>query len=288
MKVLVTGAGGQLGRALLTGHPAGASVVALDHAALDITDAAAVAAQVRAVRPDWIFNAAAFTAVDAAERQAEAAHALNAQAVGHLARTAADVGARLIQVSTDFVFDGRSAIPYAPASPVAPLSQYGATKREGELQAEGAACGAIIVRTSWVYAAQGKNFVRTMIDLMRSHPALRVVYDQIGAPTWVRDLAGALWLFAERAVPAGIYHWQDAGVASWYDFAVAIQEEALARGLITAPIPIEPIRTADYPTPARRPAYSVLDVATSVAAIGRRPEHWRANLRKMLDELAAT
>lgn len=280
MKVLITGARGQLGRALIATAPEGAVLDATDVAELDICDAAAVAAHLAATRPDLVINAAAYTAVDRAESDEAAAHRINAEAVGNLARAAGDTGARLVHVSTDFVFDGRQSTPYAPDAAPNPLSAYGRTKLAGE-QAAGAE--ALIVRTAWVYAAQGGNFVHTMLRLMAERDQLRVVADQIGTPTHATGLAEAIWSLAARDA-RGIFHHTDSGAASWYDFAVAIQEEALARGLLTREIPVEPIATADYPTPATRPAYSVLDKSATAALIGTAP-HWRARLRRMIEEL---
>jgi len=278
MKVLLTGAGGQVGRALAANLPTGAVLTALDRAALDITDAAAVARAVDAAAPALIINAAAYTAVDRAESDEERAYAINAAAVGHLVAS----GVPLVHISTDFVFDGRASTPYAPDAKTAPLSAYGRSKLAGEQAAE----GALIVRTAWVYAARGANFVHTMLHLMRTRDELRVVADQIGAPTLADGLARVIWGLAMQG-QTGIWHYTDSGAASWYDFAVAIMEEALAIGLIARPVPIIPIRTADYPTPARRPAYSVLDCAATAAALHARLPHWRTGLRAMLLEVKA-
>jgi dTDP-4-dehydrorhamnose reductase len=171
-------------------------------------------------------------------------------------------------------------MPYAPDAPTNPLGAYGVTKRDGELAA---GADALIVRTAWVYAAVGSNFVHTMLRLMRERDELRVVADQIGTPTHAASLAGAIWTLAAHGA-TGTYHWTDAGAASWYDFAVAIQEEALARGLLTRAIPVIPIRTADYPTPAARPNYSVLDKTTTFAITGP-ARHWRDELRDCLTSM---
>jgi dTDP-4-dehydrorhamnose reductase len=287
MRVLVTGAGGQVGRALCAVAPAGADVAALTHADLDITDAEQVHRAVAAHQPEWVVNAAAYTAVDAAENARAAAHALNATAVGYLAHAARSARARLVQLSTDFVFDGRASNPYEPDASTAPLGAYGATKLAGEQQALADGAPSIVVRTSWVYAAYGQNFVRTMLRLMTAKPEMRVVCDQVGSPTWATGLAQVLWRLIDIDAAAGIYHWCDAGIASWYDFAVAIQEEALQRGLLAQAIPVLPIRAAQYPTAAQRPPYSVLDAARTRALTGAAAVHWRVQLRKMLAELAA-
>ncbi|OJY69526.1 MAG: dTDP-4-dehydrorhamnose reductase [Sphingobium sp. 66-54] len=281
MKVLLTGASGQLGRALQATAPAGAALTALDRAALDIGDAVAVTARVRKVAPDLVINAAAYTAVDKAESDAEAARRVNAEAPGHLAAAAAKAGARFIHISTDFVFDGASGTPYRPAHPTAPLGVYGATKLAGERAVQGAHPGALIVRTAWVYGDTGHNFVRTMLRLMAEREEVRVVADQIGTPTYAAGLARALWAL-DAAGATGVHHWTDSGAASWYDFAVAIQEEALTLGLLARAVPIVPIATSDYPTPARRPAYSVLDKSAAIALVGAAAPHWRVHLRDML------
>jgi len=280
VRVLITGARGQLGRALIATAPSDVMPDATDLAELDITDAAAVEAHVAAFGPNLVINAAAYTAVDKAESEEAAAMRINAEAVDNLASAASASGARLVHVSTDFVFDGRQSSPYAPDAAPNPLSAYGRTKLAGE-QAAGA--DALIVRTAWVYAAEGGNFVRTMLRLMAERDRLRVVADQIGTPTFATGLAEAIWALAGQGA-RGIYHHTDSGAASWYDFAVAIQEEALTRGLLTRAVPIEPIATIDYPTPAQRPAYSVLDKRATSALIGVAP-HWRVRLRQMLEEL---
>ena len=238
---------------------------------------------------DVVINAAAYTSVDHAETEPTLANELNAEAPRRLAEAAAAIHARLIHVSTDFVFAGDRPFPYEPDADAQPLSVYGKTKRSGEL-AVIATLGdsATVLRTSWLYAARGRNFVLTMLRLLKTRESLGVVYDQMGAPTWSTSLARVIWTMARRSDLGGIQHWCDDGVASWYDFAVAIQEEAIARGLLSRPVPIRPIRTKDYPTPARRPAYSVLDKRRTAATIGIEPVHWRTNLRLMLDELART
>jgi len=281
VKALVTGAGGQLGRALQATAPAGVDLTALDRAALDIGDAPAVAARVYAIAPDLIINAAAYTAVDKAESDGAAARRINAEAPGRLATAAAAIGARFIHVSTDFVFDGTSGAPYRPDHPTAPLGVYGATKLAGEQAVQATHPTALIVRTAWVYGDTGHNFVRTMLRLMAERDEVRVVADQIGTPTYATGLARALWAL-DAAGATGIHHWTDSGAASWYDFAVAIQEEALGLGLLARAVPVVPIATSAYPTPARRPSYSVLDKSAAVALVGGPAPHWRVHLREML------
>ncbi len=277
MKVLVTGASGQLGGALVVTAPAGAEVHAVDRAACDLADADAITALIRDSAPDLVINAAAYTAVDKAEADEETARAINADAVAAL--VAAHPG-KLVHVSTDFVFDGQSSRAYRPDDERAPLSAYGRTKAAGEDHLRPTD---LLVRTAWVYAAGGANFVRTMLRLMREKPALNVVVDQIGAPTWATGLAKTVWGLVDKDA-SGTFHHSDAGVASWYDFAVAIQEEARAMGLLTEMIPINPITTADYPTPAKRPAFSLLDSSKTRELLGDGYTHWRLNLWHMLRE----
>ena len=287
MRVLVLGAGGQLGQALRRAAPSGHEVIARTRAQLDIADAAAVQRETAREKPDWILNAAAYTAVDLAEDEPAKAAAINDGAVATLARAAAAGSSRLVHLSTDFVFDGTSNRAYRPDDAPRPLSAYGTGKRAGELAALAAGCEAIVLRTAWVYASAGRNFALTMLKLMREREQVRVVGDQIGTPTWARGLACAVWDLVEGGAPGGIYHWTDLGVASWYDFAVAIQDEALERGLLPRAASIVPIATAEYPTRARRPAFSVLDTSATRARVATPALHWRHNLRMMLDELRA-
>jgi dTDP-4-dehydrorhamnose reductase len=284
LKVLVIGAGGQVGRAVVKAAPALHQAIGRAREALDIGDEAAVTRALAESGAQWIVNAAAYTAVDRAEEEQAQAIAVNDTAVGVLARAAARTGARLLHLSTDFVFDGTSNRAYLPEDATNPLSVYGASKLGGEHRALAGGAG-IVVRTAWVYAAGGRNFVLTMLRLMREREEVRVVCDQIGTPTWAGGLAGALWALIDAAAPAGIYHWTDLGVASWYDFAVAIQDEAWERGLLPRRVPIVPIASAEYPTPARRPAFSVLDSVSTRALAATPALHWRRNLRTMLDEL---
>lgn len=270
---------------LLEMRPAGIEAVALTRADLDIGAADAVRDCVRRHRPSVIINAAAYTAVDRAESEPAAAQKINAEGPAHLAAAAKACGARLIHISTDFVFDGTASTPYRPDSATHPLSVYGRTKRDGELAVlEALPEQATIVRTAWVYAATGANFVRTMLRVMRANGSARVVADQVGTPTASRSLAEALWRIAGHEAIRGIHHWTDAGVASWYDFAVAIAEEGAQLGLLPPEINVVPITTAEYPTPARRPAYSVLD-NRSLAPHGLSPIHWRKRLRSVLKEI---
>lgn len=283
MKVLIVGANGQLGRALQATAPAHAAIVALSRNACDIANDEQVAGAVKHHAPALIVNAAAYTAVDRAENEREQAMAINADAAGGLAGAAHAIGARLVHVSTDFVFDGTASTAYAPDSPTNPLGVYGESKLAGEQRVRAAHPGALILRTAWVYAATGANFVATMLRLMAEREEIRVVADQIGTPTHADSLARAIWTL-DSAGATGIHHWTDAGVASWYDFAVAILEEANLIGLLDRRPRVVPIRTQDYPTPARRPGFSVLDKSGTWAITGP-AAHWRAELRLALRQM---
>jgi dTDP-4-dehydrorhamnose reductase len=286
MKVLITGAGGQLGRALLALAPGDTTVRGVTHAQLDIADASAVESAVREFRPDVLINAAGFTRVDDAETECAAAERANATGPAVLAAAGGRLGAWLVQVSTDYVFDGEQSRPYSPAAPTNPLCVYGRTKLRGEQAvARELPAHSTVVRTSWLYAAAGRNFLTTMLRLMRSRPQLTVVSDQIGAPTSVTGLARVLWAVSRRRAP-GVYHWCDSGIASWYDFAVAIAEEAVSVGVLASSPAILPIRSADYPTAARRPPCSILDKRDTERLLGLTALHWRRALRETLGALA--
>jgi dTDP-4-dehydrorhamnose reductase len=285
MKVLVLG-GGQIAKAVVEATPVQHEVANRTHAELDIVDEGALGTALTKFKADWIVNAAAYTAVDLAEDEAAKAIAVNDTAVGSLVRTAAAARSKLLHLSTDFVFDGGSKRAYLPSDPTNPLSVYGVSKLGGERHVVAGGAG-IVLRTSWVYAAEGKNFVLTMLRLMREKNQINVVCDQIGAPTWAASAAAAIWGLIDAKAAPGIYHWTDLGVASWYDFAVAIQDEALARGLLSRTIPVLPIYSSEYPTKAQRPAFSVLDSASTRSLLKLPATHWRHNLRMMLDELRA-
>jgi dTDP-4-dehydrorhamnose reductase len=286
MKALIFGAAGQLGRALAKTAPPGARLVALDHAQCDVTDPDAVARAIAAAAPDLVLNAAAYNAVDRAEAEPEAAQRLNGAAPGAIAAAARAAGARTVHVSTDFVFDGAASVPYRPEDAAAPCSVYGRSKLAGERAVLEADADALVVRTAWLYAPEGANFVNTMLRLMRERAVIGVVSDQIGTPTWAPSLAASLWALAGKNA-RGLWHFTDAGVASWYDFAVAIEEEARASGLLPKPVTIRPIATAAYPTAARRPAFSLLEKTATWDLLGESAPHWRVNLRRNFQELKA-
>ena len=286
MNVLIAGASGQVGRALLATVPGGFRASAPSRAELDIGDAQAVAKCVRRHSPDLLINAAAYTAVDKAEAESGLAYRVNAEGPAHLADACREIGARLIQISTDFVFDGTSSVPYSPGAAPHPLNTYGASKLAGEQAVLRALRErAVVLRTAWVYSARGSNFLVTMLRLMRNAGSVNVVADQVGTPTAAGSVATAIWAIAMRTDLHGIHHWTDAGVASRYDFAVAIAEEATGLGQLPPGTVVRPISTAEYPTVARRPSYSVLDLSSLTAALGLVPEHWRVALRTVLCEM---
>ena len=284
MKALLIGANGQLGSALRKTRPRDVDLIAYGRGDLDLAVGTDIEARVGQNRVDLVINAAAYTAVDKAETEEALAFRVNSQSVASIARAAQQMGARFLHISTDYVFDGAKGAPYLPGDPTAPLGVYGRSKRQGELEALAGCPNSLIVRTAWVYAEQGTNFVKTMLRLMAEKPQVRVIADQIGTPTYAASLAGALWTLA-RTDTSGILHYTDSGVASWYDFACAIQEEALAMGLLKTAVPVLPIPTSEYPTPAKRPLFSILDKSQSWALLGQPANHWRINLRTMLERL---
>jgi dTDP-4-dehydrorhamnose reductase len=285
----LAGASGQLGHELQATAPAGARIDAPSRRELSITDRLGVAQAMELARPALVINVAAYTGVDDAETEQEAAFAVNADGARALAEAAATVGARMIQVSTDFVFDGRQSSPYLPEDSPQPLGAYGESKLEGETAVlEALPSASLIVRTSWLYSCHGRNFVKTILRLLAEREEISVVMDQVGSPTWARGVAEAIWKWSALPKASGLRHFSDAGVASWYDFAQAIREVASdlgilgARGAGTA---IQPIRSAQFPTPAQRPASSILDSTASWEELGITPLHWRESLLGMLSEL---
>lgn len=283
MKVLLTGSAGQLGEALLACAPASMQITAIVRADLDLANNAAVHEKVLAIAPDLVINTAAYNAVDRAEDEEEIALAVNSRAVAAMASALDKTGGRLVHVSTDYVFDGDQPRAYMPEDARNPLSAYGRSKAGGE---DALRPSDLLVRTSWVHTAGHANFVRAILRLMRERDQLGVVCDQIGSPTWAPGLARVLWKLVELG-GTGPFHHSDAGVASRYDFAMAIQEEALALGLLTKRVPITPIPTSVHPTPAVRPGLSVLDCSATRELLEDGYTHWRVNLRRMLEEEAA-
>lgn len=284
-KVLITGADGQLGYELQRTVLAGYECLATDKDDLDITDADAVNAFITKHKPDVMINSAAYTAVDKAEEEKQLATAINTTGAENLARACNNNKIQFMQISTDFVFDGKGYTPYPVDAPANPEGMYGKTKQEGDVLVQKIlGDDAFIIRTSWLYSAHGNNFVKTMLRFMKEREELGIIADQIGTPTWANSLAQAVWQAIENNI-TGMHHWSDAGVASWYDFAYAIMEEGVDLGLLDKPITINAITTADYPTPASRPCYSVMDKTVTWKALGMKSEHWRVALRQMMSEL---
>ncbi|HEX4583517.1 MAG TPA: dTDP-4-dehydrorhamnose reductase [Burkholderiaceae bacterium] len=254
MKILLTGGTGQVGWELQRCLARLGEVLAPDRSVLDLGRPDTLAPLVRSVGPDLIVNAAAYTAVDRAESEGQACFAVNAESVAALAQEAARLGALLVHYSTDYVFDGAKRSAYVESDPTGPINAYGRSKLAGEREIARSGCRHLILRTGWVYAMRGRNFLLTMLRLARERPQLRVVDDQVGAPTWARDIAQATLIGLDRPTPIeGLYHVTAGGEASWFQFAGRILKLA---GLTTTLVPIP---TSDYPTPAARPAYSVLD-----------------------------
>lgn len=286
IKVVVTGAG-QLAWELQRTAPQNIEFIGLARAELDITNADQVNKCIEETQPTAVINAAAYTAVDKAESDKQQAFAVNCDGPAHLAKACKSINAYFLHVSTDFVFNGLSTQPYSPDDEKHPLGVYGESKAAGEESVANIMGNDwAVIRTAWVYSSYGNNFVKTMLRLMSEKPELGVVGDQIGTPTWAKGLAEVCWQAVEKKIE-GLYHWSDAGVASWYDFAVAIQRLGIEQGLLSSPIPIKSIATQDYPTPAARPAYSVLNKNKALQVL---PEigivHWQDQLKNMMRELS--
>lgn len=287
--VLVTGARSQLARCMgMAGAPPGWRAAFLAREELDIADEAQVQTVLGEAAPDCIVNTAAYTAVDRAESEPEQARRVNAGAVANLVRWCEANGARLIHVSTDFVFDGRASTPYLPEDEPAPLGEYGRGKLAGEGEAGKLPAGqGVVVRTSWLYSEFGRNFVRTMLALMAERDELAVVNDQIGCPTSAHSLAALIWRMVLLPPKSGLYHWRDGGVMSWYEFALEIQKWGQAAGVLQNMIPIRPIASADYPTAAARPAYSVMDRSDAMKDCDMPEERdWRSELIRVVGAIA--
>ncbi len=289
MKVLLTGAAGQLGQALRASCPPDLELIATSRDELDLGKAEACRATVERHRPDWVLNAGAYTAVDRAEEEPDLAHAVNGGAPRAFAEAIRQQGGRLLQLSTDFVFNGRQGSPYRVEQPRDPLGVYGASKARGEEAIEAVLADngqATVLRTSWVMGPVGRNFALTMLRLHRERDQLGVVADQVGCPSSTLNLAAACWrVISSRAEQPPVLHWCDSGAASWYDVSVAVGELAAELGMIERPASVRPIRTEDYPTPAQRPAYSLLDCCSSREQLELDGQHWRQALRAVLSAI---
>ena len=282
-RILITGANGQLGnemRVLSEEYPEHAYFFT-DVAELDICNEQAVMDFVKANGIHTIVNCAAYTAVDNAEDHAEFCARLNADAVGYLAKSAEANGAEFIQISTDYVFDGTAHVPYQETDPTYPESVYGSTKLEGERNALAYCSRAMVIRTAWLYSTFGNNFVKTMIRLGKERDSLGVIFDQIGTPTYARDLARAIFEAIRQGVVPGVYHFSNEGVCSWYDFTKAIHRLA---GITTCQV--KPLHTSEYPAKAKRPHYSVLDKSKIKATYGMEVPYWMESLEECIEALS--
>ncbi|NJM88368.1 MAG: dTDP-4-dehydrorhamnose reductase [Hydrococcus sp. RU_2_2] len=286
-RILLAGAQGQLGQELQTTLTPLGEVIGVGRESMDLSQPASIRQIISQIQPHFIVNAAAYTAVDKAESEVELAYAINAIAPEILAQEAQKLGATLLQISTDYVFDGQKNTPYLEEDFTNPLSIYGKSKLAGEEGIKQACQSYIILRTAWVYGTYGKsNFVKTMLRLGKEREEIRVVSDQVGSPTWARDIADAITELLVNPT-TGVYHFTNSGVASWYDFAIAIFEEAKQLGFPLKVRQVIPITTAEYPTPAKRPAYSVLSGKKISTVLGTYPAYWRDSLRQMLKQFYA-
>ena len=285
---LVTGSHSQLARCMaMADSPPGWRGNFWPRGELDITDTQQLEAVLTETNPNCVINTAAYTAVDRAESEADQAWRVNAEGVANLADWCAAHGARLIHISTDFVFDGRGKTPYSPEAEPAPLGAYGASKLAGEREVVKLPPGqGIIVRTSWLYSEFGNNFVKTMLKLLAERDELSVVGDQTGCPTSAHSLAALVWKIVCVPARSGLYHWHDGGEMSWFEFAREIQQLGTAAGALSRKIPLQPIAAAAYPTAAVRPAYSAMDRSRTLEHYGMPERDWRAELIRVVSALA--
>jgi dTDP-4-dehydrorhamnose reductase len=286
-KVLLIGAKGQVGQELQVTLPQLGEVISIGREELDLTNSEKISQLIREIHPDYLVNAAAYTAVDKAETEPELAYAINATAPKIMAESAEKIQAKFLHISTDYVFDGRKNTPYLETDLTNPLGVYGQSKLRGEEEIKTVNSQAIILRTAWVYGSYGKsNFVKTMLRLGKEREELKVVVDQVGSPTWAKDIATAIThLLINVDNPPGIYNFTNSGVASWFDLTKAIFEEAKISGIPLKIQRVIPITTAEYPTPAVRPAYSVLSGQKISQQLGYIPPYWRDSLKAMLTQI---
>lgn len=286
-KVLLIGAKGQVGQELQVTLPYLGEVISIGREELDLTNSEKIGQLIREIHPDYLVNASAYTAVDKAEIEPELAYSINAIAPKIMAESAEKIKAKFLHISTDYVFDGRKNTPYLETDMTNPLGVYGQSKLRGEEEIKTVNSQAIILRTAWVYGSYGKsNFVKTMLRLGKEREELKVVVDQVGSPTWSKDIATAITqLLINVDNPPGIYNFTNSGVASWFDLTKAIFEEAKISGIPLKIQRVIPITTAEYPTPAVRPAYSVLSGQKISQQLGYIPPYWRDSLKAMLNQL---
>lgn len=291
MRVLISGVTGQVGRELLRSAPHGFKVQGFNSAALDIACLAEVSRVVEDSQPELIINAAAYTAVDKAESEQQHAYAVNSEGVANLAELANQLEIPMLHISTDYVFAGDTDRPYREGDPTGPNSVYGASKLEGEYLLAAKCSRHIILRTSWVFGSHGNNFVKTMLRLGREREELTVVADQQGCPTSAASIARALWVMAlryrdRRTLPWGLYHFCGTPASNWHEFAREIFQRAHVLGLLSSIPRLQAITTAEYPTPASRPVWSVLDCNKIQEGFGIEQPSWRVALGAVLRELA--
>lgn len=286
-KVLLIGAKGQVGQELQVTLPYLGEVISIGREELDLTNSEKISQLIREIHPDYLVNAAAYTAVDKAETEPDLAYSINAIAPKIMAESAEKIKAKFLHISTDYVFDGRKNTPYLETDLTNPLGVYGQSKLRGEEEIKTVNSQAIILRTAWVYGSYGKsNFVKTMLRLGKEREELKVVVDQVGSPTWAKDIATAIThLLINVDNPPGIYNFTNSGVASWFDLTKAIFEEAKISGIPLKIQRVIPITTAEYPTPAVRPAYSVLSSQKISQQLDYIPPYWRDSLKAMLNQL---
>jgi len=283
MKVLIIGKSGQLASELIDTKPAGFEVLALGREDIEILTIDSISEQVKKFNPAVVINASAYTAVDNAETEIDEAYAINSVGVVNIAKVCESKKIRLIHISTDFVFDGQKNTAYTTSDKTNPISVYGDSKLAGEKAIrEYHPDNSAIVRTSWLYSNHGNNFVKTMLRLMTEKNSLNVVADQIGCPTYAKELAYFIWKLTSQKSINSLYNWSDLGVASWYDFAVAIQDIAIECDKLNKKIPIKAISTQEYPTPAKRPQFSLLDSTESHKIYPTK--HWREQLKAMINK----
>ncbi|CAE6911077.1 dTDP-4-dehydrorhamnose reductase [Pseudomonas marincola] len=291
MRVLITGAQGQVGQELTRLAPADFSVIGLGSNELDISNPEQVVSRIGEFKPQLIINAAAYTAVDKAETDSERAYAVNAKGAENLAASAATLGIPLLHISTDYVFSGDACTPYKETDPTGPTGVYGASKLAGELAVAKVCTQHVIMRTSWVFGAQGNNFVKTMLRLAQTRDVLGVVADQHGCPTSAASIAKALWSLASHyrnngKLNWGTYHFSNMPATTWHGFAEEIFSQAVALKILTKSPQVNPINTQDYPTPARRPSWSVMDCCLIEEKLSITQSDWQDELREMLKGMA--
>jgi dTDP-4-dehydrorhamnose reductase len=285
MKILIIGCNGMLAQDLkkvLQNN--NIEQFGVDIPECDITSPDSVKAILEQQQPTVVINCAAYTAVDKAESEQDAAYSVNVTGAEVLARLSVEYNYKLVHISTDFVFSGEQSTPYTEDAAASPLGVYGQTKYEGEQKIQEFAKDCLIVRTAWLYGANGNNFVKTMLDLASRHPELKVIADQIGSPTWTTDLSNALVKLLQKQAQ-GLFHFSNSGQCSWHGFAEQIIANGQEMGLLEKTVPVKPIPTSEYPTPAKRPAFSLLNKAKYISLTGEVPPDWQDSLKEMMKEL---